>query len=235
MSQARGAKRRDGLRCHTRAATEGEPHHDRPRISDPSRCKRSHGVRTGAVRDAPETTTPPDHLLRADAQDAVDALMREPRPLVEAMLRSARRGHAAADPKDAAARWTLSRIDAQQDGATRGAEHLSRCEAAVATATPGLRHEHRQTIDRVANQRTQRLRCQSFDLMVAHSEPESQHHPPCDQRPAPLRKLKSEQTAAHQPHRDEQRTMRQAWQRQQRACPEQIANEVGQRGRTKTH
>ena len=235
VSQARGAKRRDGLRCHTGAATEGEPHHDRPRISDPSRCERSDGVGPGTVRNAPETITPPDRLLRADPQDGVDALMREPRPLVEAMLRSARRGHAAADPKDAAARWTLSRVDAQQDGATRGAEHLSRCEAAVATATPGLGHEHRQTIDRVTDQRTQRLRCQSFDLMVAHSEPERQHHPPCDQRPAPLRKLKREQTAARQPHSDEQRTIRQAWERKKCARPEQIANEVGQRGFTQTH
>ncbi len=87
----------------------------------------------------------------------------------------------------------------------------------------------------MADQRTQRLRCQSFDLMVAHGEPERQHHPPCDQRPAPLRKLKSKQNAARQPHRHKQRTMRHAWQRQQRARPEQIANEVGQRGRTKTH
>ena len=161
--------------------------------------------------------------------------MREPRLLVEAVLRSARRGHAAADPKDAAARWTLSRIDAQQDRATRSTEHLSRCEAAVATATPGLGHEHRQTIDRVTDQRTQRLRCQSFDLMVAHGEPERQHHPPCNQRPAPLRKLKSEQTAAHQPHSDEQRTMRHAWQRKKCARPEQIANEVGQRRRAEAH
>ena len=71
--------------------------------------------------------------------------------------------------------------------------------------------------------------------MVAHSEPERQHHPPCDQRPAPLRKLKREQTAARQPHSDEQRTIRQAWERKKCARPEQIANEVGQRGFTQTH
>jgi len=90
VRQTRGSKGQDGLLCHIRAAAEGEPHHDLSWVPHPGGFEGTDGGGTSAIGDAPETTTPPDHLLRADAKDGVDALVREPCLLVKAVLRSAR-------------------------------------------------------------------------------------------------------------------------------------------------